>query len=437
MPFTQACRDFATDPEYPFIMRTRGATAMGAPGLGRDVRLDMLRGMALVIIFITHIPGLVFAGLTPRAFGFADAAEAFVLLAGLAAYFAYAPTFLHGEIGVARMARGSFPIFTRVWQLYITHVALVLLVTGILAYAAQRFGDPDYLESGGLDILLSAPADAVRGIVTLTFLPHFLDILPLYILFLAGMPLVLLALRLHWMVPLAASLALYGWTQVTWVNIPNINASSVWFFNPFAWQILFVTGIVVSHLGATGRLDALFARRGLVRAITALALVYVIFTFLAAGPWRQIASLANVEVLDIALLPLVDKTNLTPLRLLDAFAKFWLLAVLIKRSAPWLASLPARVLILAGRHSLPVFVLGLVLSTIATVITKETAYVLWVQALVVLAGTALMIGFAGLLDWQAGQMKSEAAARAAQRAAPAATAPGTLMASVAAEPSTK
>ncbi len=410
---------------------------MGAPGLGRDVRLDMLRGMALVIIFITHIPGLVFAGLTPRAFGFADAAEAFVLLAGLAAYFAYAPTFLHGEIGVARMARGSFPIFTRVWQLYITHVALVLLVTGILAYAAQRFGDPDYLESGGLDILLSAPADAVRGIVTLTFLPHFLDILPLYILFLAGMPLVLLALRLHWMVPLAASLALYGWTQVTWVNIPNINASSVWFFNPFAWQILFVTGIVVSHLGATGRLDALFARRGLVRAITALALVYVIFTFLAAGPWRQIASLANVEVLDIALLPLVDKTNLTPLRLLDAFAKFWLLAVLIKRSAPWLASLPARVLILAGRHSLPVFVLGLVLSTIATVITKETAYVLWVQALVVLAGTALMIGFAGLLDWQAGQMKSEAAARAAQRAAPAATAPGTLMASVAAEPSTK
>ncbi|MCU0883729.1 MAG: OpgC domain-containing protein [Beijerinckiaceae bacterium] len=393
--------------------------------------------MALVIIFITHIPGLVFAGLTPRAFGFADAAEAFVLLAGLAAYFAYAPTFLHGEIGVARMARGSFPIFTRVWQLYITHVALVLLVTGILAYAAQRFGDPDYLESGGLDILLSAPADAVRGIVTLTFLPHFLDILPLYILFLAGMPLVLLALRLHWMVPLAASLALYGWTQVTWVNIPNINASSVWFFNPFAWQILFVTGIVVSHLGATGRLDALFARRGLVRAITALALVYVIFTFLAAGPWRQIASLANVEVLDIALLPLVDKTNLTPLRLLDAFAKFWLLAVLIKRSAPWLASLPARVLILAGRHSLPVFVLGLVLSTIATVITKETAYVLWVQALVVLAGTALMIGFAGLLDWQAGQMKSEAAARAAQRAAPAATAPGTLMASVAAEPSTK
>ena len=107
---------------------------MGAPGSGRDVRLDMFRGMALVIIFVTHVPGLVFAGLTPRAFGFTDAAEAFVLLAGLAAYFAYAPAFLHGEMGWSRMARGAFPIFTRVWQLYITHVALVLLITGILAY---------------------------------------------------------------------------------------------------------------------------------------------------------------------------------------------------------------------------------------------------------------------------------------------------------------
>ena len=410
---------------------------MGALGQGRDVRLDMLRGMALVSIFITHIPGLVFAGLTPRAFGFADAAEAFVLLAGLAAYFAYAPTFLHGEMGWSRMARGAFPIFTRVWQLYITHVALVLLITGILAYAAQRFGDPDYLESGGLDILLSAPADAVRGILTVTFLTHYLDILPLYILFLAGMPLVLLALRLHWLVPLAASLALYGWTQVTWVNVPNINASSVWFFNPFAWQVLFVAGIVVSHLGAPGRLDVMFARRRLVQAITVLALGYIAFTFLAAGPWRQIGSLANVEVLDVALLPLVDKTNLTPLRLLDAFAKFWVLAVLISRTAPWLASLPARLLILAGRHSLPVFVLGLVLSTVATVITKETGYVLWVQALVVLAGVVVMIGFAGLLDWQARQIKYEAAARAAPRPAPAAIAPGSLMATVAAEPSTK
>jgi hypothetical protein len=84
-----------------------------------------------------------------------------------------------------------------------------------------------------------------------------------------------------------------------------------------------------------------------------------------------------------------------------------------------------------------VFVLGLVLSTVATVITKETGYVLWVQALVVLAGTVVMIGFAGLLDWQARQVKSEAAARAVQRPAPAATAPGALMATVAAEPSTK
>jgi hypothetical protein len=71
------------------------------------------------------------------------------------------------------------------------------------------------------------------------------------------------------------------------------------------------------------------------------------------------------------------------------------------------------------------------------VITKETGYALWMQAVVVFAGTVVMIGFAGLLDWQARQVKSEVAARAAQRPAPAATAPGALLATIAAEPSTK
>lgn len=411
---------------------------MQSPSKDRDVRLDVFRGLALIIIFITHIPGLALAGLTPRAFGFADAAEAFVLLAGLAAYFAYSPVFLQGQAGFGALARGSLPVFTRIWQLYVMHIALVLMVAGILAFAAQRFGDPDYLEASGLDVLINTPAEAILGIVTLTFLPHFLDILPLYVALLAGLPLVLLMLRVHWALPLAGSVGLYVVAQATGMNLPNMNAASVWFFNPFAWQVLFVLGIVVSHLGATGRLDALFARRGLVRAITGLALCYAAFTFLAAAPWRQIASLANVEVLDAAMLPLADKTNLTPLRLIDALAKFWLIAVLVDRGAAWLQRGPARLLTLTGRNSLPIFVLGLVLSTVATVMVKETGYVLWVQFAIVFAGTALMIGFASLLDWQAKAIRRDKSVRQvalSEQTEPAGANP--VLARVAAEPSTK
>lgn len=399
---------------------------MGSSAQSRDVRLDVLRGLALLIIFIDHIPGILFAGLTPQAFGYADAAEAFVLIAGLSAYHAY-----RGRMNEAGVVRGSLPIFNRVWQLYVTHLALVVLVAGIAAYAARRFGDPNYLEALGLDLFLADPALAIVGVVTLTFLPNYLDILPLYMLVLAALPLVLLALRVHWALPLALSFGLYLVAQVTGLNLPNIQAARVWFFNPLAWQFIFVVGVVLSHLVATGALEPLFRRKRLVLAITLLAAAYAFVSLISVAPWRQIPQFANVLVIDPADLPVSDKTNLSVLRLIDAFAKAWLIAVLVPRSAAWLMSVPARLLALAGRQSLPVFVLGLVLSTVSGVIVREAGFVLWVQSAVVLAGIALLIGFAALLDWQARAGRKEAG--------PAKPEPGPAasLAKVLPEPSTK
>jgi OpgC protein len=62
--------------------------------------------------------------------------------------------------------------------------------------------------------------------------------------------------------------------------------------------------------------------------------------------------------------------------------------------------MPARLVALAGRKSLPVFVLSLLLSTISNVILKETGFAFWIQCVVALVGMALMIGFGVLLNWQ-------------------------------------
>lgn len=386
---------------------------MGSPARTRDVRLDVLRGLALLIIFIDHIPGVVFAGLTPQAFGYADAAEAFVLIAGLSAYQAYAGKF--ADLGAVR---ASLPIYNRVWQLYVTHLALVVLVTGIAAYAARRFGDPNYLEALALDTFVADPVQAAYGVITLTFLPNFLDILPLYIILLATLPLVILAVRLHWSLALGASFALWLGAQISGVNLPNMQASRVWFFNPFAWQFIFVLGVVMAHLSLSGRLDGLFARRKLVGAITVAAAAYVIFTLLSVAPWRQIPTFANLILVDPADLPVADKTNLTALRLVDALSKAWLLAVLIPRGARWLVSMPARLVAYAGRQSLPVFVLGLVLSTVAGIVVRETGFDLMVQTATVGLGIALLLGFGALLDWQGRAARSEA--RGAAPAVPSA-----------------
>lgn len=376
---------------------------------GRDVRLDMLRGLALLIIFIDHIPGIIFSGMTPQAFGYADAAEAFVLIAGISAYHAY-----NARMGEVGFVRGSLPILNRVWQLYVTHLALVVLVAGIAAYAARRFADPNYLEAMGFDIFLADPALAIVGVVTLTFLPNYLDILPLYMVALGLLPLVLLAMRVNVAIPLALSFGLYVAAQATGVNLPNIQASRVWFFNPFAWQFLFVAGVALAHLGASGALDRFFARKRLLQAVTLLAAAYVLLSLVSVAPWRQIPDLANFRLIDPNDLPVADKTNLSPLRLVDAFAKAWLIAALVPRAAGWLSRWPFALLAIAGRQSLPVFVLGLVLSTVAGIVIKEGGYAVSLQAAVVLVGAGLMLAFAAMLDWQARMSRQDGASRAAR-----------------------
>ena len=52
------------------------------PKRERDVRIDFFRGLALLLIFIDHVPDNPWSFYTLKNFGFADASEVFVLLAG-------------------------------------------------------------------------------------------------------------------------------------------------------------------------------------------------------------------------------------------------------------------------------------------------------------------------------------------------------------------
>ena len=57
---------------------------------GRDIRLDLFRGLALWFIFVDHIPTNVVSWFTVRNYGFSDATEVFVFISGYTAVIAYA-----------------------------------------------------------------------------------------------------------------------------------------------------------------------------------------------------------------------------------------------------------------------------------------------------------------------------------------------------------
>ena len=84
---------------------------------------------------------------------------------------------------------------------------------------------------------------ALAAVMTLSFVPDLLNILPMYVVLLALVPLAMAASRISPWLAVAASAALWGLVQETGLNLPAGGAPGrMWFFDPFAWQLMFFTG---------------------------------------------------------------------------------------------------------------------------------------------------------------------------------------------------
>ena len=326
------------------------------PSKSRDLRLDFFRGLALIMIFIDHVPGNYLAQFTAQNFGYSDAAEIFVLVAGIASVMAF------GSIWRQRGAVASLrAVLARAIRLYTYHLAVVTGLALLAFVFVTGSGDRAILSSLGIEAFFSDPGMALAGIVSLTFLPNFMDILPLYVVLIASLVVILPLQRIHYALPLLPSLALYGAAQQFGWNLPNHPHATVWFFNPFAWQFLFVTGAIIAAMMRNGiRVD-----HRLSWALTAAAGSYSAFTLLHAAPWAQIPELADWRLITMPLPVYEDKVNLSPWRLADILAKAWLVGVFVAPAGRLLNSLAARAIQLLGRHSLDVFSVSTLLAVAA------------------------------------------------------------------------
>ena len=172
---------------------------------GRDIRLDLFRGLALWFIFVDHIPENRFSAFTLQALGFFDAAEVFIFLSGYTAALVYGRSLDRNGFVIS-----TAQVYRRVWQLYVAHLFLFVVLSAIVSYVIGRFGSPIYAEELGVGDFLTEPHVALVRALTLEFQPTFLDILPLYIVLLAAFPMVLVALRRSTWLALVPSLCLYG-----------------------------------------------------------------------------------------------------------------------------------------------------------------------------------------------------------------------------------
>ena len=154
------------------------------------------------------------------------------------------------------LERGMFiaamKILHRVWQLYIAHIFILIIFTALVAYNALAFDQAAYGKALRVAKFFTEPHLAVIRALELKFQPALLDILPLYIVLLAAFPLVLLLLRRHALAALVASLGLYVAAYGFGLSLHGYPGNHPWFFNPLAWQFLFVIGAACGYARATG-----------------------------------------------------------------------------------------------------------------------------------------------------------------------------------------
>lgn len=364
-----------------------GSSAVADARPARDARIDVIRGLALLFIFVNHMPGNVVAGFMPHNFGFSDAADTFVLLAGVSATLAYG-----GIIDKEGVLAGARRIAARLWTLYVAHAAVFLLVCAIVATAVVQTRNPLYIEAINIQPLFREPARAVFDALTLRYQPYYLDILPLYIVLLGLFPAIYLGMRRSPLLTLAASATLWFCAGAFGLNLPNTGAGG-WFFNPFAWQLVFTLGMLIGRAAQLG----LTAPR--LRILDAAALAFLMFALVvktsSGNPFG--VTLLNDWIDQIQLG--TDKTNLAIARVLHVSALAWLAIRCLPAGGALLASGAGRLLAKSGRHSLEVFCVGIVLSVAGQIVMAETGFALWVQLLISLAGAMVLLGFGAFLTW--------------------------------------
>ena len=85
------------------------------PPKGRDLRLDLFRGVANWAIYLDHIPDNVVNWITTRNYGFSDAADLFVFISGYTASFVYARMMLERGfiVGATRLFKAGLAALCR------------------------------------------------------------------------------------------------------------------------------------------------------------------------------------------------------------------------------------------------------------------------------------------------------------------------------------
>lgn len=323
----------------------------GQVWMQRDLRIDFVRGAGVLMIALDHLPGMLNLAAGPvtspfitwMRLGWSSAAEFFVFFSGFLVGVVYLQTLnRHGlALTYARAAH-------RAWQIYVANALTLCAVLVLLSLPS--FHNAPLEAATSIDLLSDVRSgSALIAFLTLRMAPAFFEILPLYVLLLLVAPALLLVARKSIAAAVACSVAV--WACVQWN--PHFNIAG-WNFNPFAWQIIFVLGMMCSVGRILERLDAVCGRRKLLIASGALLLLALIVKILDKANW-SLPLTGEVRIHGI------HRSTVGPLLLLHFLVSVVFVMQIVPRTATIARSTLLAAIARVGQYSLECFCISSVL----------------------------------------------------------------------------
>jgi hypothetical protein len=353
----------------------------------RDLRIDLFRGIAMFIILVAHIPFDTWALFIPARFGFSDAAEIFVFCSGFASAKAFGRAFTDAGFGM-----GLVRVLHRCWQIYWAHICLFLVVAATCVVADRLIGGPKvYVGELNLWPFFDDTPEALVGLLTLSYVPNFFDVLPMYMVILAMLPVVMLLRRLHPAGPFVAVLALWAVVQVTSLNFGAEPWSDrPWFFNPLGWQLVFFTGFVIGMRWIE------------IPPVSGAGVLMAAVILVLAVPFSWVPALQAVPFLGearSAIAVLVDKTDYGFLRWVHFLAIAYLLRALVQTVPAIMELRIVRPVVKVGQQSLAVFLASMALAWAFGIVLDVIGHEAIPTMIVNLVGFAALTGVAYLVSY--------------------------------------
>ncbi len=348
--------------------------------------VDFWRGLALVMIFVNHIPGNYYGRFTHASYSISDSADLFVFLAGWA---------LRHLVGTPERQPPTWYLVLRLGgravTLYAAQIMITMIALAMLASVAILRDNPLLLEWHNAAAVFHDPIPTHVGLAAITHQLGYFDILPLYVVLMVMAPGIAIVDRFAPNLLLPLSLLIYGITLAVPISIPTWPVDGQWFFNPLAWQLVFVLGFVMARPTGIGGV----VRQHIVPIrIVALPILIGFVFVMRYGWWPDPTWFPQPR-----LFFLFDKTFVTPPRVIQFLALVAVISVAyptIQRYGPRLVDF----LSMLGRNSLYVFCVGSVLSLAGQILRYLYRGDIVIDTVVVIFGIAMMAVTAWLPEWR-------------------------------------